>query len=104
MAQGTTYHKLNSAFPSIKALGSVTYNPSNLVDGAGEAKEVTATGAALGDFCICSFSLDVADVMFTAHVTAANTVTVWVQNESTGTVNLGSGTLKVIVFDTNSGA
>ena len=36
---------------------SVTWNPNSIADGNEEAKEVTVTGAALGDFVLASFSL-----------------------------------------------
>ncbi len=103
MAQGRSFNRANAVFPSVVATGSKTFNPASLADGVGESTDVTASGAALGDFTIASFSLDTEDVMLTATVTAANTVTVRFQNESTGTVNLGSGTLRVICFDAKSG-
>ncbi len=100
---GQTYHKSMSNFPSIKAIGSVTLNPSAIADGNNEAKEVTATGAALGDFVIASFSLDVEDLQLDGHVTAANTVTCVLSSSQTASVTLSSGTLRVICFDLNSG-
>ena len=103
MVQGATYHKLNSAFPSITAIGSVTWNPGSIADHEEEAKEVTATGASLGDFVVVSFSLDVTDLQLDGHVTAADTVTCVLSNSTTGSINLGSGTLRVICFDLNSG-
>lgn len=78
--------------------GSATWNPSSIVDGNEEAKEITVTGAALGDFVIgVSFSLDVADLQLTADVTAANTVTA-VLSSSGDTVDLASGTIRVVVM------
>lgn len=79
-------------------LGSKTYDPPSLVDGAGTSTTVTATGAALGQFAAASFSLDLQGVIITAYVSAADTVTVRFQNESGGTVDLGSGTLTVRVW------
>lgn len=78
--------------------GSTTWDPGSLDDGAKEAKDVTATGAALGDFVLVSFSLDLVDVTLTAAVTAADTVTCLLNNESGGTVDLGSGTVYVRVL------
>jgi hypothetical protein len=80
--------------------GSATFNPSNLVDGAGETTTVTVTGAALGDYAEVSFSLDVEGITVTAWVSAADTVSVRLQNESGGTLDLGSGTLRARVFKT----
>jgi hypothetical protein len=79
-------------------LGSATWNPGSIADGNEEAKEITVTGAALGDYVLAvSFSLDVADLQLTADVTAANTVTA-VLSSSGDTVDLASGTIRVIVM------
>lgn len=77
--------------------GSATYDPGSLADGAGVTTTVTATGAALGDFAQATFSLDLQGITLTAWVSAANTVSVRFQNESTGTIDLASGTLRVRV-------
>lgn len=77
--------------------GSVTYNPPSLVDGEGVTTTVTVTGAALGDFAIPSFSLDLQGILLTAYVSAADTVSCRFQNETTGTINLASGTLRAWV-------
>lgn len=79
-------------------VGSATYDPPNLADGAGASTTVTATGAALGDYAIASFSLDTQGITVTANVTSANTVTVRFQNETGGAIDLASGTLRVRVF------
>jgi len=79
--------------------GSDTWDPGSIADGAEEAKEVTVTGAALGDFARASFSLDVADLVLDAKVTAANTVTCVLANNTGGAIDLGSGTIKVEVFN-----
>ena len=74
-----------------------TWNPASMLDGDEVAVEVTVVGAALGDFALCSFSIDVADLQLRADVTAANTVTVVLSNSTGGTIDLGSGTLRVKV-------
>ena len=79
-------------------VGSATYDPASLVDGAGATTTVTVTGAALGDFAQASFSLDLQGITLTAWVSAANTVSVRFQNETTGTLDLGSGTLRARAF------
>lgn len=73
--------------------GSATYDPPSLNDGVGTTTTVTVAGAALGNFAQASFSLDLQGVLLTAWVSAADTVSVRLQNETTGTINLGSGTL-----------
>lgn len=77
---------------------SAVYDPPSLIDGAGVSTNVTVTGAALGDFAVVSFSLSTASVIFSAAVSAADTVTVRLQNETGGTLDLASGTLRVRVF------
>jgi hypothetical protein len=74
--------------------GSATFNPGNLIDGAGETTTVTVTGAALGDLAFASFSLDTQGILVTAWVSAANVVSVRFQNETTGAINLAEGTLR----------
>lgn len=77
--------------------GSATFDPTSLADGAGQTTTVTVTGAALGDYVQCSFSLDLQGITVTAWVSSANTVSVRLQNESGGVLDLASGTLRVQV-------
>lgn len=79
----------------IEFTGSATYDPGSLADGAGATTTVTCTGAALGDFALASFSLDLQGITVTAWVSAADTVSVRFQNESGGVLDLASGTLRV---------
>lgn len=79
-------------------VGSATWDVADLATGAQESKEVTVTGAALGDFVIASLGVDVADLAVSAQVTAANTVTVTVLNETGGNVNLASTTVRAMVI------
>jgi len=84
--------------------GSKTYDPPSLDDGDGTTTTVTVTGAALGDFVTSvSFSLDIQSLIVTGWVSAADTVSVLFQNETGATVDLGSGTLRVLVQDTQTG-
>lgn len=78
--------------------GSATKDPSSLVDGAGETLSFTVTGAALGDYVMVAAPYDLVDVSVTGYVSAADTVEVRIQNESTATVDLASGTWKVKVI------
>lgn len=79
-------------------IGSAVYDPPNLVDGAGTTTTVAVAGAALGDFALASFSLDLQGITVTAYISAANTVSVRFQNESGGPLDLASGTLRVKVI------
>jgi len=78
--------------------GSATYDPPSLADGAGTTTTVTVTGAAVGDFALASFSLDLQGISVTAYVSSANTVAVRLQNESGGVLDLSSGTLRARVW------
>lgn len=78
-------------------LGSATYDPGSLADGAGATTTVTVTGAVLGDFAEATFSLDLQGITLTAWVSAADTVSVRFQNESGGVLDLASGTLRARV-------
>lgn len=78
--------------------GSKTFDLGSTVDAAGSSTTVTVTGAALGDFVTgVSLSVDLQGITVTAYVSAANTVTVRFQNESGGTLDLASATLRVLV-------
>lgn len=78
--------------------GTATYDPPSLSDGDGDTTTVTVIGAALGDMAQASFSLATSGISITAWVSAADTVSVRFQNESGGTLDIGSGTLKAWVL------
>ena len=77
--------------------GTATWDPGSIEDGNEEAKEITVTGAALGDLVVCSFSLDVTDLVLRGAVTAANTVTAILANNTGGAIDIGSGTVRALV-------
>jgi len=87
-----------AACTPVALFGSTTWDAGSIGNGNEEAKEVTVTGAALGDLVIASMSLDVADLAITATVTAANTVTAQLMNNTGGSIDLASATLRVMVF------
>jgi len=75
-----------------------TLNADSLVDGAGSSDTVAVPGVALGDIVIgFSFGVDLAGVTATAYVSAANVVTIRIQNEAAATVDLASTTVRVVV-------
>lgn len=79
-----------------KATG--TLNVASLNDAAGSSDTITIPGVALGDIVVgFSFGVDLAGITVTAYVSDADTVTFRVQNESAGTVDLASTTVKVVV-------
>lgn len=78
--------------------GSKTHDFADVADGAKATTTVTVTGAALGDFVVAvSVGVDQAGVLLTGYVSAANTVTVDLHNETGGAVNLASTTLRALV-------
>jgi hypothetical protein len=78
-------------------IGSATYNPASLADGAGATTTVTVSNAQLGDIAEASFSLDLQGILLTAWVSAADTVSVRFQNETAGVIDLGSGAIRAAV-------
>lgn len=90
--------------PGVILRGSETYNPTNVDDGNVEVNDTTVTGAALGDPAECAFSLDLADLVLTASVTAADTVTSTLANNTGAAVDLDSGTISCSVKDVSASA
>jgi hypothetical protein len=83
--------------------GSATFDPTNLVDGAGTTSAgITVTGAVVGDTVLVYPPYDLQDITVTGYVQAANTVEVRVQNEGAATVDLASGTWEVAVIPRSS--
>ena len=80
------------------AIASETKDWGSVNDGDEAAEEVAVTGAQLGDFALASMSIDTTDITLTATVTAADTVTVILANNTGGAIDLGSGTLYVMVM------
>lgn len=78
--------------------GSATYNPPSLATTIGATTTVTVTGAALGDYAQCSFSLDTQSIELYPFVSATDTVSVRFQNNTGGTIDLASGTLRARVI------
>ena len=83
--------------------GSATWDPGSIGDEDEEVKEITVTGAALGDFCLVSHTVDVADLILSGQVTAANTVTASLANVTGGAIDMASGTVTARVWKRNKG-
>jgi len=78
--------------------GSKTHDFASVADGAKASTTVTVTGAALGDFVIgVSVGVSAAGALLTGYVSAPDTVTVDLHNETGGAVDLASTTLRVLV-------
>jgi hypothetical protein len=75
-----------------------TLDVASLVDAAGATSSVTVPGVALGDMVLAfSFGVSLQGMTVTAYVSAADTVSIRVQNESAGTIDLASTTIRVLV-------
>jgi len=77
---------------------TTTWNPSSVNSLGTTTTTVTVQGAAVGNFAWASFSLSLGGLLISAEVTAANTVTVTLFNPTTAAVDLASGTLAILVF------
>ncbi len=78
--------------------GSASWNPADLATADITSTTVTVAGARVGDFALASLGTDILDLMLDAQVTAANTVTVILENHTGGNINLGDSMLRVQVF------
>lgn len=79
---------------------SETVNFAEAATGSGTfaSAEVTVPGVALGDIVMgISAGVDTVDTVIGGAVTAANTVTLTLLNNTSGAVNLASTTLKFVV-------
>lgn len=77
---------------------SKTWDAGSIDDGNEEALEIDVSGVALGDFVLCSLDVDVADLVLSGAVTAADTVTLILANNTGGAVDLASTTANVMVI------
>lgn len=86
---------LYQAFKGKVLTNSATYDAASLADATGATATVTVGGAQLGDFAFASLSLDNQDIVVSAYVSAANTVSVRLQQENAGSaVDLASLTIR----------
>lgn len=76
---------------------TTTWNPGAITDLNLATKDVTVTGAALGDMVRVALVEDVIDLQLTATVVSANNVTAVLTNSGVGSPNLADGTIYVVV-------
>jgi hypothetical protein len=77
---------------------TATLDAGSLVDGAGETDTVAVPGVKLGDMVLgCSFAVDEVGMSVTAYISAANVVSIRIQNESGSTVDLASCKIRLVV-------
>lgn len=80
-----------------KAQAAVTWDPANTADGALVSVTVTVPSA-LGDLVMFSHATNLKSTLGTSYASAADTITVQLQNESGSAQNVDSATLTVYVF------
>lgn len=98
MATLANRFQFQSLFSQIFTHVATAQDVASLVDAAGATVTLTVPGVALGDMVLAfSFGVSLAGMTATAYVSAADTVQIRVQNESTATVDLASTTIKVVV-------
>lgn len=76
----------------------VAWDPGAVAVGSRVSTTVVVPGASKKDFVLRSFSLDLQELQLTADVIDDNTVEVVLGNLTDAEVNLGSGTLRVLVL------
>ena len=79
-------------------IGSETFDAGSVDDGNEVTKEITVTGAVLGDFVLVSYSIDVTDLEYSGQVTTADTVTTVLSNNTGSAIDLASATVRALVI------
>lgn len=87
-----------STFGQGQAATTDTWDTGTIAASSYAAKDITVSGAALGDFVMASLSVDVQDMILDAEVTATNTVTLVLSNPTGSGIDIGTPTAKVLVF------
>tara|TARA_R110000868_G_scaffold249184_1_gene505735 strand:- start:91 stop:414 length:324 start_codon:yes stop_codon:yes gene_type:complete len=77
---------------------SATLNASSLLDAAGETNTIAVPGVKLGDIVLnVSMGVDISGISVTPYVSATDVVSIRFQNESGGTLDLASTTVRCVV-------
>ena len=75
-----------------------TLNASSLADNVGETNTIAVPGVKLGDIVLnISMGVDVSGISVTPYVSATDVVSIRFQNESLGTLDLASTTVRCVV-------
>ena len=77
--------------------GELIYNPPSIAASSSITTTISLTGANLGDFASCSFSLSLTGIVATAYVSASDVITIVLFNPTASAIDLASGTLKTRV-------
>jgi len=77
---------------------STAWDPAAVAPALSISQEFTVTGATVGDFSLHSFSLPLGGLILSSAVNATNKVTVTAFNPTGSSINLGGGTLKLMLL------
>jgi hypothetical protein len=91
---GTAGASLRNVSPSPFSTSQV-WNPGSIANGASESINLTVTGATFGMVCSAVLGISTSGLILSAAVTAADTITATLQNNTGGAVDLASTTLTV---------
>lgn len=91
--RGSVFDEPTIPDPPTFLSGSGASSGATLAAGSTTTRTITVTGAILGDFALASFSVDVGALSVSANVTAANTVTVVIANNTSGGITFSVGTV-----------
>lgn len=90
---------IRNAFGGKILFANATVDVASLDDAVGATtSSIPVTGAALGDFVLCSTGVDLVGVTMTGYVDAADSVKIRFQNESGSTLDMASTTVRVLVL------
>lgn len=78
--------------------GSASSDLASIAIGGSATQVVPVPGALMGDFALGSCSLDIVGLGITAYVSAADTVTLVLNNNTAGAVDLASATFRARVI------
>lgn len=81
----------NNIVPAGDYNGTATLDPISLADGEGTTLTITPIVAGFGDYVQISAPYSLQGLTVTSYVSAANTVSIRIQNETGGTIDLASG-------------
>ena len=74
------------------------HDPALLGDGAKEEVVIAAAGVVFGDYVRVSYTIDTQGIDFKGRVSSAGNVTVTIQNETGGAIDLAAATINVSVL------
>lgn len=85
-----------TAFPP-PLTGSATWDPGSIANGAAANTTVAVAGAAVGNFVSVSLGVDLQGLVLSGYVSATNTVTAVLANNTGGAIDLASSLLRARV-------